>query len=373
MKLRVITILLAGIFFNCLGQNLPKKGIQLSTGINMKYVEVGSGTGQVVIMLHGYTDTSRSFFDTVNELTKLDPTLKIYALDQRGHGESSMPPTSTCAEDPKLCFSPRDFADDVIAFMDSKKISRAFIVGHSMGSIIAQEVALEFPNRVQGMVLIGSWVNSSNNGTIKDYLINTIIEGQWKNSFINTPGFQWPKNAYQLKPSDLSMELTEWIKNEWVVDPIANDELISAIYPETMNTPIGTWIGVINGLAVVDNTHRLKNLSVNTLVLWATQDSLFPIKDQQELMAALDAAALKNKINFVFKVYGKKPLPASGIQENDLGHNLQWAAFEGVAEDIHSFIKTGKTNDRLTFTDESNPKSLRKEYTSRAHQRPGSR
>jgi hypothetical protein len=35
------------------------------------------------------------------------------------------------------------------------------------------------------------------------------------------------------------------------------------------------------------------------------------------------------------------PLPASGFQESDIGHNLQWAAFDTVAIDIDAFIATG--------------------------------
>ena len=39
--------------------------------------------------------------------------------------------------------------------------------------------------------------------------------------------------------------------------------------------------------------------------------------------------------------YGVVPLPASGAQENDIGHNLQWEAPKAVAADILSFVKTG--------------------------------
>lgn len=330
-----------------------KNTIQLSTGISMKYVEAGNDGGKVVIMLHGFTDTSRSFFDTVTELNRLNPGLKIYALDQRGHGGTSMPAIE-CASNPEDCFSPAEFANDVIAFMDQKSISKAYIVGHSMGSIIAQELSLEYPARVQGMVLIGSFINGQASAAINDYLINGIIAGEWKTSLEKDPGFEWPKDAYLLKPTDLDPELVKWIKTDWVLDPIADPELLKAIYPETMDTKLGVWIGVPYGLRQLNNTERLKKLTVQTLVLWATQDNFFPKNDQDEIRNALDVAVKDRNLNYHYKTYGRKPLPASGIQENDLGHNLQWAAYVPVAADINSFILNGKPTTQSAYAD---PKS----------------
>jgi len=330
-----------------------KKNIQLSTGITMKYVEAGHDDGQTVIMLHGLTDTSRSFFDTINELNRLNPNLKIYALDQRGHGGTSMPAIE-CAPHPEDCFSPAAFASDVIAFMDQKSISKAYIVGHSMGSIIAQELALEYPSRIRGMVLIGSFINGKTSVALNDYMIDDIIDGVWKTALEKGPGFRWPTDAYLVKPTDLDPELVKWIKTDWVVDPISDPNLLAAIYPETMDTKLGVWIGVLYGLRNLNNTERLKKLSVPALVLWATQDNFFPMSDQDEIRKALDVAVTDNNLTYHYKTYGREPLPASGMQENDLGHNLQWAAYEAVAADINSFILKGISTCRSVYAD---PKS----------------
>lgn len=338
-------------------KELNKKNIWLSTGINMSYLEAGSAQGTPVILLHGLTDTSRSFFDTMNTLASLNPSLKIYALDQRGHGGSTMPEIE-CAQNPEICFSPAAFAKDVIAFMDQMGISKSYIVGHSMGSINAQEIALEYSHRVMGMVLIGSFVNGQTSAAINDYLIGNIIDGLWRAALEKGPGFKWPTDAYLLKPTELDPELTKWIKTDWVADPISNPELLDAIYPETMDVRLGVWIGALYGLRNVNNTERLKKLSVPTLVLWATQDNAFPKSDQNELKAALQKSVTCNNMTYVYKTYGRRPLPESGIQENDLGHNLQWAAFASVAEDINTFILTGKPTADLTYVDPETGKLL---------------
>ena len=173
-----------------------------------------------------------------------------------------------------------------------------------------------------------------------------------------------------MTPADLDQELTAWIHTDWVADPTADDALLSAIYAETMATRLGTWIGAINALAVMNNTHRMATLSVDTLVLWATQDNAFGVQDQQALIAALTGAAEANDIQFVFKPYGKRPLPASGMQENDLGHNLQWSAYAAVAADIQAFIQKREVTQWLTYADEADPRKIRQERAEQMGQSP---
>lgn len=106
----------------------PKRSLELSTGIAMSYVEAGDPEGEVVILLHGITDTSRSFSLMTRYLTELRPDLHVFALDQRGHGDSSLPSPADCRGAPERCFRPADFAADVLAFMDQKGIRRAHLV-----------------------------------------------------------------------------------------------------------------------------------------------------------------------------------------------------------------------------------------------------
>lgn len=73
----------------------------------------------------------------------------------------------------------------------------------------------------------------------------------------------------------------------------------------------------------------------------------------------LAEAAARQGTTFYWKRYGALPLPASGARENDIGHNLQWAAFETVAKDIDAFIRTGKpTRDLVRSDPSSGPTTL---------------
>src|SRR5687768_15794882 len=75
----------------------PERTVMLSTGVEMRYVETGDPDGEVVVFVHGYTDTSLSFRPTIESLLTRRPEVRALAVDLRGHGGSSMPPAKECA------------------------------------------------------------------------------------------------------------------------------------------------------------------------------------------------------------------------------------------------------------------------------------
>lgn len=363
-KLAVLVLFLTNLAF---GQNagprdafsLQKTAVALPTGITLKYIDTGSRQGVPVILLHGGTDSGRSFQQVIDELSAINKNLRIIAPDLRGHGESSMPDAGKCAATPERCFGPAEFASDIIALMDALEIPRAHIVGHSMGSVIAQELALHNAGRVNSLVLIGTFVNGKECPAIRDFLVGELIEKNWRAALESRPGFQWPADAWLLTADDAGPVVQDFLKDMWVVDPAAEDSFIRAIYPETARVPLGVWIGIMKGLVQMDNREALKNLKKPTLILWATQDNFFPeTPDQQWVKEAFESAARANGTQVVYKIYGKAPLPASGMQETDLGHNLHWGAPKAVAADIASFIESGMPLKGLPYANPTNIKQV---------------
>jgi pimeloyl-ACP methyl ester carboxylesterase len=91
----------------------------------------------------------------------------------------------------------------------------------------------------------------------------------------------------------------------------------------------------------MDTRERLAELRAPTLVLAATQDSMFPEEPvQRELRDALARAHARHGTPWAWKRYGRAPLPASGVP-NDLGHNFHWSAPEAVARDLAAFLRPG--------------------------------
>jgi len=94
--------------------------------------------------LHGLVDT----LDIWKRLApKLQDRGRVTRIDQRGHGQSSAPPGP---------YSRADLAADVVAVLDAEGIDQTILVGHSMGGIVAMETALSYPDRIAGLVLIGT-------------------------------------------------------------------------------------------------------------------------------------------------------------------------------------------------------------------------
>lgn len=336
---------------------LAKQTVALSTGIQMAYIEMGNPAGKPVIFLHGYTDTARSFHPTASALAGLTSKYRLYLLDQRGHGASSMPPAASCAAAPETCFEPIDMAEDVVAFMNAKGISKAAIVGHSMGSFIAQELGLSFPSRVDSLVMIGTAPGVAGNIVLQDYILADPVEGTWKDGF-EAQGYTFPAGVYNLSPLDADAGALEWIEEGWVVDPTADPAYLAEIVPETAATRMGTWIGVARALLQYDNTERLKGLSVPSLTIWATQDALFYDTDQAVLRASLEVAAKSCKSGYHWKQYGKRPLSEEGFQIDDIGHNTQWGTPDEVAADLKSYLDKDRPTKDWYYSAEGDPQTI---------------
>lgn len=100
------------------------------------------GAGEPLLLIHGLAGTHGVWGEPF--LAGLDATLESIAYDQRGIGASSP------SEGP---FSIADLADDAAAVLDALGLDRAHVFGTSMGGMVAQELALRHPGKVETLVL----------------------------------------------------------------------------------------------------------------------------------------------------------------------------------------------------------------------------
>ena len=255
--------------------------VLLKTGVRLRYAYTGDPSGTPVILLHGYGD---SWFSFSRLLPLLDKKYRIYIPDQRGYGESDRPVGG---------YALQQFAADVVAFMDAMNVKEAAIVGHSMGSFIAQHVAAEAPQRVSRLVLIGSATKIRNNVV-----------------------------------SDLNREisaLTDPLPEKFVRDFQASvsyrpvpAEFFEGIVKESMKSPARVWREVMTEMLSPDSDVELKKIKNPTLIIWGDKENIFPRSEQDML-----AASLRNS---VLKVYP------------DIGHAPVWECPEQVAKDLQEFI-----------------------------------
>ena len=115
--------------------------------INHYYIE--KGTGFPLILLHGNGEDCSYF---VHQMEPFAKHFRVIAIDTRGHGQTPRGEAS---------FSIRQFAEDLLDFMNLHQIEKAHILGFSDGGNIAMVFALMHPERVEKLILNGANLNAS--------------------------------------------------------------------------------------------------------------------------------------------------------------------------------------------------------------------
>src|SRR5258705_11834048 len=113
--------------------------------IEMELEEAGTGD-RPFVLVHGFTGSRDDFREHIPELARAGRTI---ALDQRGHGGTT---NTGRAEDYTL----DGMVADLAAAFDALGITRADLLGHSLGGMIALRFTLEHPDRVASLVPMDS-------------------------------------------------------------------------------------------------------------------------------------------------------------------------------------------------------------------------
>jgi non-heme chloroperoxidase len=259
-------------------------------GLTLNYVQQGDSKGPVIVLLHGAGDSWHSY-DRVYPL--IPRRYLVYGITLRGHGLSDHPETG---------FTSDDFAGDILDFLEQKNIHHATLVGHSLGSFVAQRVAELDKGHLDRLVLIGSGPGLSRASA--------------------SPGAAPLLNAFsQLKdPIPYTFARDFQASTIYYPVPAANFEVWVA---EAMKVPASTWHGLGGGHGSPED---LGKITIPTLVLWGEKDSIFSKADEDTLMKMLP--------NAKFSAYA------------ETGHALHWERPERFARELLGFV-SGSGTQRL--------------------------
>jgi pimeloyl-ACP methyl ester carboxylesterase/predicted Zn-dependent protease len=260
------------------------KSAKLANGITIRYVEAGDARGEPIILLHGFTD---SWFSYSLVLDGLAAHGRVLAVSLRGHDGSAAPIGS---------YTPPRLAVDVVAFMDALGLERASIVGHSMGSFVAQHVAASVPHRVHRLVLIGSAADSRN------AVMRQLEEG------------------IRAFTDHVPAEFVREFQYGSVHQPMPEEFMVEAV-ATSLRVPLHVWRSGIAGLTGPESPAALERIAAPTLILWGENDGLFARADQEALTARIKDSRL--------------------VVYPETGHTPHWERTEWVVRDIAAFLHGG--------------------------------
>jgi pimeloyl-ACP methyl ester carboxylesterase len=270
-----------------------KKTVQLPDGVTLAYIDTGNATGPPVVLIHGYTDNAR---DWVPVLPYLSKRFRLILVDIRGHGKSSKP---------ECCYSRLDFAYDIKLLLDALSIRRTDVIGHSLGSIIAQTFAEYWPKRTDRLVLISSTGGRPPGSTAP-------------------PQFDYAAEIRKLKdPIDPdSPFMIAW----WDSPTPVNPDFIRRERQDAAAIPLKIWLAVLDealpsATAYADLQGTLPRLEAPTLLIWGSKDPIMEEPVRKTLRDALPRAQVK-----IFE---------------GLGHNPFWEDPVAVARVINTFLGAG--------------------------------
>jgi non-heme chloroperoxidase len=259
------------------------RSARLPTGVTLEYVERGDPSGIPVLLLHGLSDSWHSF---ERVLPNLPASLHVFAISQRGHGDSSRPEAG---------YRYRDFSADVVAFLDALDLEAAVLVGHSSpGSTVARRFAIDHPERTPAVVLVGAFASMPQSPVVQELWESAVSEMEDPVD----PGF-----VREFQESTLARPVPK--------------AFLETIVEESRKVPARVWKGVVGGDLQEDLSQEVDRIRAPTLLVWGGRDELVPRGDQEAMVEAIPDARL-----VVFE---------------DAGHGVHWEEPERFASVLAEF------------------------------------
>ena len=233
----------------------------------MKLFYETHGTGKPLILIPGFASGAWSWFRQIDRLSK---DLQVITFDPRGIGKSKI-------EDPidLTNLSMQTFIADVLQILDDLKIEKANMLGASFGGFVAQEFALEFPERLNKLILACTSAGGSNHvrpsvEILRSFSPNpNLTVGERIRKFIR-PAFTDEFNAEHADQVEKICRLRE------------SSEVADAVYFAQLQ--VAFTFNLADRIGAIEN---------ETLVITGDKDKVVPMQNSANLAEILPNAALK--------------------------------------------------------------------------------
>jgi len=217
------------------------------------------GEGPPLLLVHGLGYARWGWEPVVDGLAE---RFHVCLFDNRGIGESDVP------DGP---YTARAMAEDAVAVLDAAGVERAHVVGTSLGGMVAQELALSRPERVDALVLA-----------------------------CTTPGergFPMPEQTIRLLTSTVSLPLEDALRRfvENALAPGADSALVELIVERRLANPfdMAGWQAQAAAGMTFDALDRIGEIGARTLVLHGTADAVVDPRNSELLAERIPGARLE--------------------------------------------------------------------------------
>lgn len=239
--------------------------VTASDGTRLHVLEQGVAEGEPVLWLQGLNAPAAAWSA---QLAHFSHAMRNIAPDARGVGKSGAPEGPYTAE---------QMAQDALEVLDASRVSRAHVVGLSLGGAVAQELALSHPDRVRTLSLIGSFA-------FQPPRSRALLQA-WRALYpiaIVNPQLRhaWELQAYCWLFTDRTWRSEAQIR-----------AALRFVREQPPQSPAG-FLGQVDAALSFDARPRLPSLRVATLVVHGSLDQLSPVANGEELARLITGATL---------------------------------------------------------------------------------
>jgi 3-oxoadipate enol-lactonase len=223
-------------------------------GIVQHYIVEGSPGKPVLVFANSLGSDLRIWDGLVPHLTE---NFRIIRYDNRGHGLSDAPAPP---------YSLNDFVLDLVGLLDTLQIKEASVCGLSVGGVIAQGLALGYPDRVSALVLCDTGMRI---GSLDS----------------------WEERIRLVRASGLT-QLVDFSMERWFTAAFRDHRRVERRGYANMllRTPVDGYLGTCHALRDADLTRETPKINKPTLVLCGDQDLATPPDLGRELARAIPGA-----------------------------------------------------------------------------------
>jgi pimeloyl-ACP methyl ester carboxylesterase len=246
--------------------SIPSKKVKIS-GVNVHFVEAGKGPS--ILFLHGLGGSWR---DWSANLPAFASDYRVMAMDFPGFGES---------DKPEVQYSIEWLADVVETFLQEQEIDRVNLVGHSMGAVVALDVASRPKSRVDKLVITDA-VGIGDKSEFLAYAMSKKIMGpdtgwEFVDSFLKDQFRAMADDLIEKQKPQTARDLFESLKM-----PITGHPLL----------PMTPEVQMIASIFDFDIRPKLASIRQPTLILWGAKDPVAPPQDASFLRTRIHSSTL---------------------------------------------------------------------------------